>query len=548
MVWRRGWLAVALLALLAASAALVQVVLGSEFVGKGRVDDGAFAIATLAQFKAELARGAFPPRWSFTGFGGLGSPIFYFYPPGAYAIAAVIAAIAPGLALSQVLALGKALSLVAAAVFAAAWVRRLAGRGEAALAGLFYVLAPYIGLLNPVRRFAFAEIVAEPLWPLAFLAVAAAGDDPVRLAVFLAPVVAAFSLVHIPSWILCVGIAPLYALAGASGPRSAARRALGAGAAVVLGCGLGAFHLLPAYALQAHTAVNNLEFGAGVLLTPASVASGAGKLRNLALLVPLAGAVALWASTRARPSRPALAVWITLGVTTMLVTPLALPLWAGLAPLHRVQFPWRLVGPVSLLCAAAIALAWPRAPRPARWAAGAVAAVLGAVAVAASLAAHPHGPSPVAETRAATDWPYAQAPEYLPPPPGDAPWKSALGAGRSWEAEAAVESSPCLGRHPLTVRSGSALLAPAQTCTGTVRLPVFGFPGWEARADGRPANVGRDAATGLLVVEGLTHPQRLELRRVQLPVERMAAAVSVLAAAVWLLAAVMVLRRRSAAR
>ena len=86
---------------------VVQLFVGVPMVGSHQAHDGRFAVATLEQFEAELAAGNMVPRWAFTGHGGLGSPIFFFYPPGAYFIAALLGFSLPGLTTATIIGIAQ---------------------------------------------------------------------------------------------------------------------------------------------------------------------------------------------------------------------------------------------------------------------------------------------------------------------------------------------------------------------------------------------------------------------------------------------------------
>ena len=103
---------------------MVQLFVGIPMIGSHRAHDGRFAIATLEQFEAELAAGNMVPRWAFTGHGGLGSPIFYFYPPGAYFVAALLGFSVPGLPTATIIGIAQVLLRAGAMLSCFAWLRR----------------------------------------------------------------------------------------------------------------------------------------------------------------------------------------------------------------------------------------------------------------------------------------------------------------------------------------------------------------------------------------------------------------------------------------
>jgi len=112
------------------------------------------------QFAAELAEGNFYPRWLPSSFGGLGAPVFYFYPPVAFYLVAMLDL--AGFATYPGIILVFGLSFFASGAGAYLLFRRTA---RWPLAGaLLFMVAPY-HLLDFTVRGALGESVAIALLP-----------------------------------------------------------------------------------------------------------------------------------------------------------------------------------------------------------------------------------------------------------------------------------------------------------------------------------------------------------------------------------------------
>src|SRR4051794_39714536 len=113
------------------------------------------------QFSAELARGTLYPRWMAASDAGLGTPVFYFYPPLAFYLTAMFRLSGLTTYWSLIATFGSAF---AASGFAC-W-HWLKGRSNyPVLAAAFFMAAPY-HLFNYTDRGALAESVATVFIPL----------------------------------------------------------------------------------------------------------------------------------------------------------------------------------------------------------------------------------------------------------------------------------------------------------------------------------------------------------------------------------------------
>lgn len=224
-----GWLALLTAALLL-PALLSPPLLHDSF----KID-----IVWTDQFTAELARGNLLPRWLPESHDGLGSPVFYFYPPLAFYVAGFFG-LAGASAYPSVLA-AFGVGILLSGIFCWHWLRSFCSRPL--LGASFYCVAPY-HVFDFIHRGALAEVTGIALLPL--LALGLSQICKGKSFVLAAVAYAALILAHLPLALLTslLLIAPYGVLARRSWPRVAL--------AVLLGVGLAAFYLVPALALDSY--------------------------------------------------------------------------------------------------------------------------------------------------------------------------------------------------------------------------------------------------------------------------------------------------------
>jgi|GEM_PF-2524474 len=547
-------------ALVALAAALALVVglalLGPPAQGQFAGHDAPFALAALAGMQqAWGAVPGVPPGWLSNFLGGLGAPVFLFYPPLAFLIAG---AFAP-LGVTEVAWQLSAALLVArlAGIWACwRWIRGFAGPSAALVGAAAFALFPYNALFNPVVRFAFAEAVANALLPFLLLAIAAE-LSPRRRAAAIALGFAAIGAAHVPTALMALICGGTYALA--LGLRRATEASLG----FALGIGLLAFHLVPALLLGPEISSAELKGEGhsfrGTMLFWGSMATG--QLSLVWLLLYAAFALALAAALlawRVAPPGPAGRAAVLGGLVSLaFITPLTLPAWMLLPPMDYIQFPWRFLSPASLFFAAHVALVAEAAeragrPRPRRAVALGVAALalvlpafLGLVAVAkpAERIAFP-GRGAVA-LMAGPD--YVGPPEYVPQAAREAGWVPHV---RAWRLPPGVGDAPAVLVGAVTLSGlergpGGLRIAGRAEGAATLRVPLLAFPGWAPSGGG--ASLGVDAATGLVTVSLPPGPFDILLRREAQPITRAAALGSALVLLGVLALALLPARRRAPA-
>jgi hypothetical protein len=508
------WAAI-LLAGLAVLVAIVQSVAGVLLVGPDRADDGAFAVSTLTALNH--ASGWPLPRWSAAGDAGLGTPVFYFYPPGAYIVAAAVGALLPKLSAAAVLGVTMILFRAGDILTCALWLRRHVETRVAVAGGALYALTPYIAVFNPQIRFAFAETAASVVLPLVFLAADAGEGQPLRTIVWIAPAIALMTFVHLPTAVLAGGLIVVYAAMLAPDWIARARQLLAASLGVGLGLGLAGATLVPALLLLKDI---NPQFLSIPILRPEhgflfrkvinNLTIKENLLLHLGLIVPVVAAgLGVPAALRLRGwPRAAL---VTLAIAIVLTLPISAPIWSLPLPLRRVQFPWRLLVSVSLLGTVLATLgltelgAW-------AWRATLLAGVAcAAVWIGLGVYRSDRGGSDFLRTQEALASPGANVMEYFRAVGGKSwlPFKNQGAAAMRRQANAI---SGCPQHRALVAKPiPGGMTFNVSGCTGPILLPQLYFPGWTAAVSTtKPAP---DPATGLIRVTVPKGQQEIILRR-----------------------------------
>jgi hypothetical protein len=310
------------------------------------------------QFAEQVQAGIFYPRWLPDSFGGLGAPTFYFYPPLAFWIDALVSvATFDTLPVSYRLSLTSVLLLWASGLAMHAWLERETQSRRTALWGaLAYMVAPY-HLLDHYLRGALAEFTTFAVLPLLVFAIRLMAEKHRAGIGLLAVAFGALLMSHLPTALLVsVTVVPLYILFRAW--RLADRRAvigflLRSALAGALGIGLAATYLLPAMLLQRwisadlfwtdYYRVENWFVVApdrwpelSFMQIIASLAAAYG-LATVAL-----GLVVLRLGAD-DGRRPELGFWLAISLVCLLLMSGLVPWFWQLPEVAKVQFPWRLM-------------------------------------------------------------------------------------------------------------------------------------------------------------------------------------------------------------
>ena len=430
----------------------------------------------LDQFAEQLRQGILYPRWLPLSHGGLGSPVFYYYPPLAFYLGSIFSLAGLTTYASLIAAFFAAYALSGVAMYA--WLRNAAPRPL--LGAMAYVVAPYHAF-NFYSRGAIAETLATALLPFVMIGIRrlARGE---RGGYALAAVSYGLLIAtHLPLALLAsLFLFAPYALLWIV--RSDWQRLVPMTAALATGMALASAYLLPALLLEpyrdaaklwhdpslqpANWTVWNPSFWVdhsyhGVLLIAAAI--------SLPLLV-----FAVW-------QRSGWAMW---GLACTLVAVGAAPLIWHAPLLRSVQFPFRLLPIAEFAAAAAFAFV---SIRPIWLTLIAVPSMFLTSQIVQSASAAQ------AVTFAEMQAAYPDVPENLPPGPRPYSWPS------RWAIALAGEH-----RQPVVVN-------------GTTVDTVFYFPAWQVRCGGQRTYAFPEPEARLLSYKGqscnrwlgLTLPERV---------------------------------------
>jgi 6-pyruvoyl-tetrahydropterin synthase related domain len=332
--------------------------------------DVEFHLYSWLEVLTQWQHGIFVPRWAELANFGYGEPRFLFYPPASWSLGAALTAIFP---VTIVAAVYIWIALTASGISMFALSRRWLSRRDALFAAALYAANPY-HLVIVYWRSAFAELLASCLVPLLLLFVLKAADDGRRMIVPLAVVLAAAWLTNAPAAVMIHYSFALLIVIVAWQKRSV--RALYVGvAALVLGAVLAGFYLLPAvYEQRWITIAEAVSAGsrpADNFLFVHTTDADHDAFNRIISWVATAemGAVftAAWAARRwgggKRLAWYSLAGWAA--ACSVLMLPVTGVLWNALPKMKFMQFPWRWLLCLSMICSLLIAIGvrrwWTRA-------------------------------------------------------------------------------------------------------------------------------------------------------------------------------------------
>ena len=317
----RGWIAYPLLVLLGILL-VIPANLGPPLLHDSFEIDWVWA----DQFTAELARGNLYPRWLPLSNDGLGSPVFYYYPPLSFYLSGIFGL--AGLTTYWSIIAAFAASFAASGVACWHWLK---GRAAHPLLGAaFFMAAPY-HLFDFTVRGAQAESLAIAFIPLVAIGLRRIAERRGGM-VFTAVAYAGMIFTHLPLALLTslFLIAP-YALVHR-------RELLRFTAAIAAGIGLVAIYLVPALALEPYHDVDQLYRSPYLTTAYYSVYSGNWRDGVVMTMFVIIAAILLAAM------RPALArrdKWAMYAIAICVLASGLVPLVWSVPLLSKVQFPYR---------------------------------------------------------------------------------------------------------------------------------------------------------------------------------------------------------------
>lgn len=550
--------------------------------------DAELHIVRTAELAHLLRGGVVYPRWAPDFYHGYGYPLFNYYSPLTYYLGAAFMLL-PGVDAVLAVKLVFVLGLLAAGLGMYALVRRLWGVRPALVASAAYVYAPYIQFVDPHARGDLAESFALGIFPWVLWAFTEpAGLDTGRgsgssafwsgrrvcvAAGLLAALICTHNLMALVLtavlgawvvWQLCCCPSSL-----ASGPP---RRTLlvSLAAPFLLGMALSAFFWLPVLlewdAVQlgnlvsqgGHFDFRNHFLSLSELFRPTSLLDlGATEpqyhfsLGVAQWLLGLAGAASLF--WRRSPGRPAAVFYALLSIAlVLLVLPVSAPIWERVPLMPLLQFPWRLVGPLSACLAvlAGAAMAAFDGIRSVGWAAAGVVALILLLAMPLTYPEEwpaefgPTDPAGILAREQEGRWlGTTSGGDFLPidvralPPANSQVLESYRAGGPVDRVNRATlpagTSVTLVGERPLS------WTFQVDGDEGFVfRLFHFFFPGWTATVDGRPVSIEPAKPDGLVTFRVPSGQRQVSVSFRDTPARRVAWGVSGVALVLCILVAV----------
>jgi hypothetical protein len=329
--------------------------------------DGLYHAMWAKSFADQFLAGDLYPRWLLNLNGGLGSPVFFYYPPLPYWIVSLFRLLLPAKATAwHALGLSSSLGLAFSGLFMLLWLRRLTSLWPAAAAAVLYMAMPYHLHTDLFIRGAYAEFWAFAWMPLILWAVHLIHDRHRYGLPMLSFAYALLIVTHLPAALIFSWIPPVYAaiLNGKEKRYHIFGRTL---FAIAIGAGLGAVYIIPVLMMHQHISISEFthspyEYVRWFLASnsswknPRNIRLFKKALFLLMLSIIIAGfsAFTLICSSKEKSLRRLSYFWLTvLGFAAAMMFPFSRPIWHILPPLQMIQFPWRFC---LLLCLAAAAL------------------------------------------------------------------------------------------------------------------------------------------------------------------------------------------------
>jgi hypothetical protein len=411
------------------------------------------------QFTEQLRRGVIYPRWLPRSHDGLGSPAFYYYPPLAFYLTGTFGLLGLPTYWSIIAAFGAASACSGVAMFH--WLK---GWTSQPLAGsLFYVIAPY-HVYDFYARGALAESCAIALIPLVALGLRRISDcrGPALAAIAYAALIAT----HLPlALIASLFLILPYTLVLTWGYFKALPRYV---AALGFGIGLSAVYLVPALALGPYRDAAQLWMWPKLQPVNWSIFYIDWRTADfgVSLVFVVTAAIALSAAAVFVATRSRWAVYA--GVYSVIAAGFLPMIW-DLPLLRNVQFPFRLLPLAGFALATALAVGSKR--RALTGAIWGLSILVSAANLKFLSLESPFSISFLAER-------HPDVPENLPKGARTTSWPS------RWALDLASSH-----RRPAIVE-------------GNVVEPLFYFPAWRVRCQGREVATWPDAETQLLSYRG----------------------------------------------
>jgi len=318
------------------------------------------------QFSEQLWAGDLYPRWLMGMNNGLGSPVFFYYPPVPFFVTSLLRPFFREDSHGWYqLGVSACAALIASGTCAYAWLKQMVGRNSALAAAVLYMATPYHLASDLYVRGSLAEYWAFIWMPLILFFTHRIVQGHRLAAAGCALSYALLIMTHLPTTLIFSPIPICYAFYMA-GPGRRLRVAGWTIGAMTLGTGVSFVYLWPALTTQHFVFLERMSTGYfsyknWLFFTKPSLWP-AEKFLVLLVVADLAGiACCTFLIARASGNMAATrlnAFWFAVASAAILMmTQLSAPIWLSVPILQKIQFPWRFNAIVSLATTALLAMA-----------------------------------------------------------------------------------------------------------------------------------------------------------------------------------------------
>jgi hypothetical protein len=341
---------------------LPAIIYGIPFLS----DDGVSHHALwYTHFSTQLWAGDLYPRWLMGMNEGLGSPVFYYYPPVPFFLTSLLKPFfhADLHGWHQV-GLSASLALIASGFCAYLWLKDLTDRNSALVAAVLYMATPYHLAADLYIRGSFAEYWAFVWMPLILFFTHRVVNANKLAVAGLAASYALLLMTHLPTTLIFSPIPVCYAFYISEHGRKL-KVTGGVLAGLALGIGLSAVFLWPAMTTQQFVLLNRMTTGYfsyknWLLLSSFSLWRDE-KLPLLLLMLDLSAiASCAFIITRLNPhkfTRRLNIFWLVVAIASLfMMTDLSRSIWLIFPVVQKIQFPWRFNAILSVATTALLAL------------------------------------------------------------------------------------------------------------------------------------------------------------------------------------------------
>jgi hypothetical protein len=328
-------------------------------------DDGVTHAVWYSHFSEQFWHGDLYPRWLMNMNGGLGSPVFFYYPPVPFFLTSFLRPLFANDShgLHQV-GISCGIALVASGISAYFWLKEIGHRVSAMVASILYMAMPY-HLGEIYVRGAFAELWAFVWLPLILFFTNRIAKGRRFGWAALALSYALLVMTHLPT-VLVFSAAPIayVLLLATKGTRMKA--VVITLLSLLLGVGLSGVYLGPALLTQRNVLIDRITTGYfsynNWFLFSKWPTYTEDKVTMFLLVVDMSViAVCAFLVSRApveERQRKLNRFWLAATIGSLfMMTELSKPLWWAIFPLQKMQFPWRFNVMLSISVAALLSLA-----------------------------------------------------------------------------------------------------------------------------------------------------------------------------------------------